>query len=1121
MIRRSYRRSIFLLSFLGCLLFSCNQKNTESPATVFQVLDSKYTGLDFTNALTPTDSFNMFNYMYFYNGAGVGAGDFNNDGLIDLFFASNQGQNELYLNTGNLTFKDVTAAAKIPDDRAWSTGVSVVDINNDGLLDIYVCRVGNFETQKGHNQFLICKGIDKSGVPFYSDESHDLGLDFSGFSTQAAFLDYDLDGDLDMYLMNHGIRSIGTFGERSSFLGTYDSYSGDRLYRNDLNSLSLGEGKGGAFTDVTKSCGINSSSIGYGLGVCVSDINLDGWPDLYIGNDFQENDYLYINQKNGTFKDELTESMMHTSQFSMGVDVADINNDAFPEIISMDMLPSDPYILKRSLGEDQYDIFMMKLGYGYWPQYAANNVQLNLRNGHFSEIAKYAGVHATDWSWSSLWLDFDNDGWKDLFVSNGIPKRLNDIDYINFVSNEKLSEKIRTGTMSSTDMSIIDQFPEIKLPNKFYHNKRDASFGDIGNAIAGDIPTFSNGAVYADLDNDGDLDIVVNNIKDHALIYQNKTNEKTVNDYLQLELEGPQENINAIGARVILYSGGDIETYEKYPVRGFLSSMEIPLHLGLNEVRVDSMKLIWPDNSWQPVSYSGDKHLVKVVYKKGLPLFDFSTLRNHYHNSTAPAEDITTASGLNYVHRENNFGEFDREPLMPHMVSQEGPALAVDDINGDGMQDVFVGSARGGKSVIYLQNREGHFIQSVQQALDADSNYEDVSACFADVNNDGWKDLLVGSGGNEYYGTDSFNTPRLYLNNGKGNFVKLQNAFKGIYITASVITAYDFNQDGFTDVFIGARAVPFDYGKTPTSYLMQNDGKGYFRDVTKTYNASLANSGFVTNAIWFDIDKDGDKDLLACYEWEGIYAYINQKTKFEKTTITDKKGWWNFILPVDTDNDGDYDVIAGNLGLNNRLIASEQQPVRLYFEDFDGNGKKEQVISYYLNGREIPLANKAELEKQMPGLKKQFLYADDFAKASLKEMFTEEKLNNATTLSANYFANALLVNNGKGRFTLNALPWQAQLTCMKNAVVINANKDGLPDILLGGNYYANNMQLGRFDADYGTILVNKGSNLFTCEKVNGVVLKGQVRRMEKIKIGNTDAIIMARNNDSLKVIRWK
>ena len=504
----------FILAVITVFVFSCSEKKINQPI-LFEVLSSEQTGLSFSNKLTVTAEFNMFKYMYFYNGAGVGAGDFNNDGLTDLFFSANQGQNKLYLNKGNLKFEDVTAAAKIPQDNGWSTGVSVVDINNDGLLDIYVCRVGNYDILKSKNQFLICKGIDEKGVPYFSDEAPQLGLAFSGFSTQAAFLDYDLDGDLDMYLMNHSLRFNGTFNERKSFINTFDSLSGDYFFRND----------NGKFSDVTQSTGIFGYIIGYGLGIAVSDINLDGWPDIYIGNDFHENDYLYINQKNGTYKEILQEVTTHTSQFSMGVDVADITNDALPEIISMDMLPEDPYILKRSLGEDEYNLFHFKIKYGYHPQFARNTLQLNRGNNQFSEIGMYSGVHATDWSWASLFADINNDGWKDLFVSNGIPKRLNDIDYINYASNSEIQEKIRANKLEEKDLTLIEKFPQIKLKNKFYLNKQKASFEDIASQIKNDEPAFSNGSVYADFDNDGDLDFAVNNINDPVLIYKNLAND--------------------------------------------------------------------------------------------------------------------------------------------------------------------------------------------------------------------------------------------------------------------------------------------------------------------------------------------------------------------------------------------------------------------------------------------------------------------------------------------------------------------------------------------------------------------------------------------------------------------
>src|SRR5665647_764410 len=764
--------NISIVISLLLLISSCNKDSKKGPV-LFQVLDHNKTGLDFTNKLTPTKEFNVFKYMYFYNGAGVGAGDFNNDGLIDLFFSSNQGDNKIYLNQGKLKFKEVTAEAKIPEDGAWSTGVSVIDINNDGLLDIYICRVGDYETLHSKNQLLICQGIDKNGVPFYKDEAHEYGLDFSGFSTQAVFFDYDMDGDLDMFLLNHSVHQNGTFAPRSDFLGTYHPLSGDRLYRNDGNNK---------FTDVTKESAINSSAISYGLGIGVADIDLDGWPDIYVGNDFHENDYLYINQHNGTFKEDLTNRMMHTSQFSMGVDIADINNDAYPDIISMDMLPSDPKILKSSLGEDDYNTFYMKIGYGYNYQYTRNNLQLNRRNGMFSEIGLYAGVAASDWSWSPLWMDFDNDGLKDLFISNGIPKRLNDMDYVNYVSNDEIQQKLKENFTDEKDLGLINKFPEIKLPNKFFKNTGDAKFNDIEKQIGGNEATFSNGAIYADLDNDGDLDVVVNNIEDPVLLYENKSNDKKTRPYLDLKLKGSSKNINAIGAKVLVYDSNEIRTYEKYPVRGFQSSMEIPIHIGLYKTKIDSILLIWPDNTYQTVQWKNAvSSLLKIQYQPGLPKYDYSRLTNRLKNPTRKMVDITKEVNLDFKHVENPFNEFEREPLIPFMVSREGPALAVGDANGDGLEDVFIGSSKGNKSAIFFQRPGGKFEKSNQPELDNDSTYEDVDATWIDVNNDGKTDLVIASGGNEYYGNDHFQQPRLYLNDGHEHFTKLDHAFDSIY----------------------------------------------------------------------------------------------------------------------------------------------------------------------------------------------------------------------------------------------------------------------------------------------------------------------------------------------------
>ena len=1096
----------FLFAIITFLLYSCGKHENKNAA--FEVLGDDKTGLHFVNSLKATKEFNMFDYMYFYNGAGIGAGDFNNDGLIDLFFASNQGENKLFLNQGKLKFTDVTKEARVPQDGAWSTGVSVVDINNDGLLDIYVCRVGNYKTLHSKNQLLICEGLDKNGVPYYKDEAKEYGLDFSGFSTQALFVDYDMDGDLDMFLLNHAVHQNGTFAPRNNFLGTYSVLSGDRMFRNDGNT----------FTDVTRETDINSSAISFGLGVVAADINLDGWPDLYVGNDFHENDYLYINQRNGKFSEQTDEHLMHTSRYSMGVDVADVNNDGYPDIISVDMLPADPYILKRSLGDDDYDVFQQRLAAGYNYQYSRNNLQYNRRNGVFSEIGLYSGIYATDWSWAPLWMDFDNDGLKDLFISNGIPKRLNDMDYVNFISNEEIQEKLGENKMGEKDMNLISRFPQIKIPNKFFRNRGDLSFQDLGDSIGHDEQTYSNGAVYADLDNDGDLDIVVNNIDDPVLVYENRSNDKKDKPYAEIKLKGPEKNINAVGTKIILFVNGSIRTYENNPVRGFQSSMEVPVHIGLDKTKVDSAFLVWPDNSYQRIQL--DQPRLAFSYQKGLPHFDYRKITSFHVNNTKPMEDITSSVHLDYKHRENAFLEFNREPLLPHMVSTEGPALAVADINHDGFQDVFIGSSRSFHNAIYLQQANGKFLKTDQPAMYLDSMYEDVDAAWADVNNDGNIDLIVASGGNEYFGTDEHLLPRVYLNDGKGHFTRLQNAFTNLYETFSCVVPYDFNGDGSVDLFIGGRVMPRTYGEMPHSYLLQNDGTGKFMDVTGKYAKELSQIGMVTNAVWCDIDKDGDKDLVVSCEWGGITAFINDNGKFNKKQLTEKNGWWNFILPVDIDNDGDTDFIAGNLGLNSRLKASDKEPVRLYYNDFDDNGKKEQIVTYYVNGKELPFASKDELQHQLPNIKKKFLYAEDFAKATIDEIFEEKKLEDAQVHTATYFSNAILVNDGHMNFAVKALPWEAQLTPYRDAIVVDANGDNLPDILLMGNYYDNSIQMGRYDADFGTILLNKGRGNFDCESINGLQIKGQVRHVRNIRIANEDAFILAKNNDSARVIRY-
>ena len=1150
---------ILTLGLIGC------DKNDSSP-TQFQLLRKDATGLDFQNALKPTSEFNALNYMYFYNGGGVAAGDFNNDGLVDLYFTANMSGNKLFLNQVKLKFKDVTEQAGVAGMHGWTTGASVVDINNDGMLDIYVSQLGDFQGIKGRNQLYVCQEI-KDGVPVYEDEAIPYGLDLVGFGTQAAFFDYDLDGDLDMYQLNHSVHANGTFGQKKSFEGTQHPLAGDKLMRNDF--IPPPGGTKGGFTEVTLQSGIYSTVIGYGLGIATGDINLDGWPDLYIGNDFHENDYLYINSpleggKGGerAFKEVLSEKTMHTSQFSMGVDIADINNDGWNDIISLDMLPEDPFILKSSLGEDEYGIYHFKLGYGYHPQNARNTLQLN--NGmweeevegrgwrveggvpmvegnkkgtstvhpppstlhplpstvSFSEIGMFAGVHATDWSWASLFMDFDNDGYKDLFISNGIERRMNDIDYANFRANNEIRWKQNSNNLEEADLVVVEKMPKIKLPNKFYRNTGHLTFEDFEKRVKGALPTFSNGAVYADLDNDGDLDVVANNLEDEPFLYQNMENDKGVppgKSYLDFQLKGAPANRFAVGARVVVFKKEEKLIYENYPVRGYQSSSLTNLHVGIGDAAaVDSILVIWPDNSYRRLENVQYNQTLSLEWKQGLPAFDFRQL----HKKPAdPFEfaDATAKTNLGFNHIENPFVEFDRERLIPHMVSTEGPALAVGDANGDGLDDVFFGSSKRKRSALYFQKPNGAFYENTPQVIINDSLFEDVDAVWVDIENDGDLDLVIAAGGNEYRDQDEAMKQRFYLNDGKGNFRRMD--FKGIYMTASCVLPADFNGDGLTDLFFGGRAVPWKYGLTPNSYLLQNKGNGEFEEVTQKAAPGLQEVGLVKNGTWTDLDGDGDPDLLLAVEWEALTVFLNNGGRFEKKTLETGKGWWNFVLAHDFDGDGDQDMLAGNLGQNAKFKPSPTEPVRLYVNDFDDNGQVEQILTYYLKGREIPFANHAEMMKQLPSLKKKYLLSKDFAKATVPELFGKDKLAKSVQREADNFKSTYFENTGNLAFKAHPLPDVLQFSTLNAAALCDPDGDGKQEVLLGGNYYECNIEMGRYDANYGNLLSISKDGKMDVFTLGDVQLKGPVRRIEPVKAGGNTYYVFVRNNMTAVVLK--
>ncbi len=1087
------KRKMIVVFVLFFCAISCQKKSEKQ----FKKLSSKDTEIDFVNLLSETPDLNILNYLYYYNGAGVVAADFNNDSLIDLYFTGNQVADELFLNKGGLAFKKVTQQAQIENKNGWTTGATHVDINHDGLLDIYVCKVGNYKHLDEANLLYINQGVDKNGVPIFKEDAASYGLDFSGFSTQAAFFDYDLDGDLDLYLMNHSVYPNRTYGKGKQ-REKVDKLSGDVLFEN----------QNGKFVDISSQAGIFQGKSGYGLGLSVSDINNDGFPDIYVGNDFFENDYLYINQKNGTFKEVISlgnNKLGHTTHFSMGNDIADINNDGLMDIISLDMLPEDLETYKTSGLEYGFPIYQQYLRNGYSPQYMQNTLHVNLGNERFAEIAHLSGVAATEWSWGALLADFDNDGKKDVFVSNGIKGATNDMDFINFISNDNLQRRIEQG-MSHADMPLIEEIPKKKIHNYFFKNNGELTFSDVTELWADKETSFSNGCVYADLDNDGDLDLVVNNVDHEAFVMENMGNS---NNSISVKFKGAQNNTFGIGAKVLAYTDSLKISQENFVSKGYLSAVPPIMHLGLGKDSIiDSLKVIWPSG--------------KIQTQYNLPagkriIFDESTASIHQqpeHLSINP-HFKTLDSLVDFVHSEKPTLDFDREPLVPFANSNEGPDISVADINNDGLDDFFISGAKAQNSALYIQQEDGSFISHQTGLFDKHATNEDTSHVFFDANGDEYIDLLVVSGGNEFKGGNPLQ-PRLYLNK-KGNFHLDSQQFKNIKVNASKVLATDFDNDGDQDILITSDQEPGQYGKTSRQYFLENDGSGNFMDNTQSVIPEIEFIGNVKDVISTDLDSNGYMDLVVVGHWMSVSIFLNDggQLKLQKNNgLKDTQGWWNTVEACDIDDDGDLDLICGNWGQNTKFKASKEKPITLYSADFDDNGSKEPLITYYHKNSETPFASKDELVKQMPYLNKTHLSYKDFAKASLQELFGQKQLGRSEKKSIVELASVYFKNDGKGNFTKHELPKMAQASPIYDIAADDLNNDGYPDLLIVGNNYEISTQLGRLDAFHGLTLDNNTHGGFNVAKASGFEISGAIRTLKKIMIASKPAYIVGRNNDS-------